>query len=175
MKYKAKKGIRKLFIVAIVMLLAFTSSVSAFAATGVYFGRGNVYWGIIDYDVASYLYYNTNSSTKLDVDSLVMYVYNYGVDVNEVHFEVFDSNYAKYTVSWGYLANPITNGNSARLEADWDSICYANHQSFNTEYSKTNGNGNFVYADMVAGQSYAGLGGWESFWFPTYYDPYFHY
>ena len=175
MKHKSKKSIRKLFIAFIIVILALSCSVSAFAATGVYIGRGNVYWGIIDYDVAGHLYYNTNNSTTLDVYSLVMYIYNYGLDVDEVRFEVYDSAFSKYTLSWGYLATPVANGSSARVEADWASICYSNHLSINTAYSKTNGNGDLVFADMVAGISWVTLGGWYSYWYPTYYSSQFLY
>jgi len=160
---------------AMTIVLLVTCSVSVFASTGVYLGSGNIYYGggDMNYDVRGYVYYNSNTSSAINLSSLVQWVFNYGVyEINEVHFEAFDANYNKYTHNWGYLDNGIKTGKNSRIEADWDSICLA--RGYNTVYSK-NSSQSFAYTDLYSGYSYAGLGGWGTFWFPSSRSSSFHY
>lgn len=90
---------------------------------------------------------------------------------NEVHFTAHDANFDKYTHSWGYI-NAVTTGNNTRIEADWESICAS--EGYNSVYQKNNTDV-FVYTDIVSGYSYAGLGGWASYWFPSTRQDNFHY
>lgn len=75
------KRVRRLATFFIVLVLTLSCSMSAFAATGIYLGSGNVYYanGDIDYDVRGYVYYNSNTSSALNLSSLVQWIYNYGV------------------------------------------------------------------------------------------------
>ena len=168
------KRICRITSIIIVMILSLLCYANSFAATGVYLGSGNVYYGggDMNYNVRGYVYYNSNTSTALNLSSLAQWIDNYGVyNINEVHFTAHDGNFDKYTHSWGYI-NPVTTGNSKRVEADWEAICSG--YGYNSVYQK-NSSQVYAYTDIVSGYSYAGLGGWDSWWFASSRSDSFHY
>ena len=159
---------KKIIQMFVVLLCISCSTVIGFAETGIFLGTGNVYYasGDINYDVTGYVYYNSNSTTALNISSSVQVVKNYGVyDVNEYSFIVHDAEFDKYVHAWGYLSNPITSGTQRRIEAVWSPICLSAGYS-DTIFEK-NGNDLYVYTSITSGYSYAGLGGWHTYWFPN--------
>lgn len=147
------------------LMIIFSNAVNAYAVTGIYIGRGNVSSpnGVIDYDVRAHVYYFSNTSSSLDVHSLVQYIDNYGsYNVNEVVFKVHEGDFSKFT-DIDYFIEPITAGNYRRIEADWVGICYS--KGYNTLYSK-NGDDVAALTSIFAGFDSFFLGGWDVYWFP---------
>lgn len=174
----SKLGYRLLVIImAFVMVISWsTSALAATRSTGIYLGSGNVYKfsGDVDYDVRGYVYYNANTSTYIDVNSMVQWIYNYGeYNVDQARFEAHDGEFNNYNITEGLInITGVEPGDNVRLEADWESICRLDGKS--TIYQKNN-NDVYAYTNMVSGNSYAGLGGWASYWFPTTREDLFHY
>jgi len=168
---------RKSFIIIMfIIIFSFTCSATVFAVTGIYLGSGNVYYsnGDINYDVLGYVYYNSNTSTTLDVYSLCQWVYNNGVYViDETQYRVHSGDFSKYT-DYPLPIVPITSGNYRRMEVDWETVCYIRHGSTNTSYAK-NSSEKYVRTVMLSGYSSAGLGGWSCDWFPSSRSAFFAY
>ena len=164
------------YITIIVALLVMCASTQAFAATGVYLGSDTVYYagGDLEYDVRGYVYYNSNSTTSLNLYSLCQWIFNHGnYEVDNVEFYANDGAQTKNTSTWAYLSNPVTSGNNSRIETQWYPICVAKGYS-DSVFSK-NTSEHFAYTDMVAGNRYVLLGGWQSYWYQTSRDDDFHY
>lgn len=143
-------------------------------STGVYLGSDTVYYanGDIDYEIRGYVYHNGNTSSYLDVSSMAMFVTNYGVyPVNEFLFEAYDGEAVHHDSTWGYI-DDLMDGDSRRLEADWEEICESSDSS--TVYDKI-GNLECACTNMVCGYRYGGLGGWLSFWYTDDREDDFHF
>lgn len=140
--------------------------------TTVYLGSGTVAYASVDYDIWGYVSYKSNTTTALDVSSLMMWAWNNGaIPINETFFQVHDGAYVKHqTTSWTFT--PVMADENVRLEADWSAICRADGE--NTLYQKI-GNMSLVYTNMACGYNYGGMGGWSSYWYPSYRDDRFHY
>ena len=170
---------KKITVLAIVLVMAFSCSFNTLAATtatgtGIFLGSGNVSYpqGEVDYDVKGYVYYHSNTTAALELSALVQWIYNYGdYEVNEFYFAAHDGAVSNQMHSGGYI-NPIPAGGNYRIEADWEAVCDSEGES--NVYLK-NGADQFAYTNIAAGFSSAALGGWSSYWFPTTREDYFHF
>ena len=166
MKILRTKRIRTLVVVLLMTILTLSFTANASAATGIYLGAGFPYKsnGYVNTEVRGYVYYNSNTTSQMDVSSLVQYVFNNGnADVNMCEYYVHTPSFSKYTTYTDYIT-PITKNNYRRMEIDWATICYYNHYNYNTTYSKEN---NYVYTFMIAANAALGGGEWNTYWFAT--------
>lgn len=161
-----KKHIKRRICRLVALIMLFVSfPMESFAYSIQYLGykTPSVGNGDLSYDVRGYVYYNSNTSTYLDVHTLLLTGKNKGVyDLNEFRFETSEGNFDKSVVT--YQTTTISSGKEFRLEAEWASVCNANGYS-NTKFMK-NGSENTVYTDLSIGTSYAGMTGFETFWYP---------
>lgn len=152
------------FTVAVAVLLS--CSFNALAATTTivseFLGRDNVNEGdgAFDFDIKAYVY-RDNTRDTVEVSSMVQWIYNYGIcNVNEVVFEGHDGDYDNHTYLFAYI-DPVTTGNNARFEADWDGIC---EEQNNSHIYQKNGSEGFAFTRMASGYTYGPYGNWLSYW-----------
>ena len=128
--------------------------------------------GDIDYYVQGMIYHRANNATLIEIPAMAMWIQNYGdFDVNAIHFEAHNGDYTNHTpINWNI--DPIPAYTDRRIEADWDSICYARG---NTHTYLKNGTASLAYTRMSAGFSYGGLAGWTTFWYANSRDNNFYY
>jgi len=149
---------RKTLIVVILLLLSVNS---VWATTGVYIGKGTVVElnGQQDFTIKCYAYYDSNTSSELELSSLVQYVNNYGdLPVDEVMFKALSGDYTPSTQIGYYYITPITTGNYRRLEG-----------SFHETYEK-NGGSDCAMTSMTSGYQNGYFGVWDSFWYSNSRD-----
>jgi len=119
------------------------------------------------------LYYNSNTTTAIDIYSLAAYVTVIGgTSVTKFSFYAHDALFTKYTAC--SVACNISAGSSYRYEEPWSLECYINNGTWNTTYPK-NGSNNFVFCEVDA-SGIAGIGGgWDFYIFQSSIDKKFHY
>lgn len=145
----------------------------AFAYSSVYLGSGVVSHPIYDINatVKGYVYYNSNTSTALNLYSLAQYVTNNGTyDIDELDFTASDGKELAYhNECIIYNSNPIITNETRRVEKYWASVVS------NTTYAKNSyGSTPFAYTNIYAGNSDYNVGGWTTYWFSTYRESDFH-
>lgn len=152
-----------------ISVLFFASSKAVNAATGVYLGSGTIDYYGLDYTIKGYVYYNSNTSTTLNVSSLCMWVENNcDYAINEAQYSVHDQKFKKNTDVY-FQVSAIKKGKTKRIEGDWSSVCSSN--GYNTKYTKND----YVRTNTVCGNSNALWGGWECFWYSSNRVKNFHY
>lgn len=173
MKNKMKGFFKRKAVAFLACCMVIGSVSTALAATGVYLGSGNAYFagGDIDFDMRGYVYYNSNTSTAINIYSLAQWVDNYGYYyIDEYEFSAATGTNSKHNTAGDYLLDPIDTGENKRIETIWSTV------TSNTTYAK-NGTGGVAFAttDMLAGYS-AGYyyGGWTTYWKSNSYESQFH-
>ena len=163
---------KKLFCLLLALSLLFSFSITSDAApasTGIYLGSGTVSYGTVNYTVKGYVYYNSNTSTALDIYSLCEYVTNNcSSTIDEEVFRAHDAAFNKdVSITW---PTTITNGNTVRLEQNWYTACTIKGYS-STSFTKNS----YVTTQTSAGFYIYGLGGWFCDWFSSYRSANFYY
>ena len=163
-------------ILCLVLILAMLLSANAFAITTYYAGSYSFSLTLGGDDpatVKSYLRYNSNTASYIDIFSLVAWVDNNStsIPVKCVYFLVTDGTQSKYTpyILDGSLIPDVSPGTTnRRIEVEWSSV-----SGGDTIYYK-NGSSSYVYADICAGYSFGAIGGWEIFCYPSTFSAYSH-
>lgn len=159
--------INKLYICSCLSVL-FSGLVTfpSFASHQVWLGtdQANLLGGGLLFDVNAYLYYNSNTSTQLDIDAMLISGVNRGDrSLDKILFEASEGNFNK-SITTNTGISPVSTNEPYRIEVDWNGICSLEGE--NTVFNK-NGPENTVYTDISIGYSELGLAGFETFWYPT--------
>lgn len=165
-----KKRMPKIMMLGVTLSILFImGSKNVNAATGVYLGSGTVDYYGLNYTIKGYVYYNSNTSSALNVSSLCMWVQNdCEYPINEAQYTVHDQKFKKNTEVY-FTVPAVKKGKTKRIEGDWSSVCDSN--GYNTKYTKNQ----YVRTNTVCGNSNALWGGWECFWYSSSHKKNFHY
>lgn len=175
-KTKCSRLCKKMATLAIALVMILSCSFSAMAATrstAVHIGTGqaNLGDGIVYYVVTAQLYYTENTATRLGIESMAQWIYNFGTQpINETYFHAYDS-LATNSTSWPVDCS-ITAGNNQRIEVNWYGVCL--HLGRSHVYPK-NGSYYTAHTSMVAGYDGGVYSTWDSLWYPTRVDSEFYF
>lgn len=164
---------KRMLSLALTLMMCLSLSVTAFAATEAYLTQVTVEDSILAGDVSftmrGYVYYNSNTSTSLDIDSMAQTITNNGdVYITMASFEASDGtgSDSHYWLSDDLDNGGVAPGRSQRVEADWWTICEG-YYGDDTVYAK-NSSGNseiFAYTQLIAGYGQSVQGGIDTYWY----------